>query len=112
MPVRNLHVDAPARGDRLSLIVCTPGGLDILVNNGGVSTDSMHTGENTAEVFHDALTLHVTSAHHLSWASSSQSGRCGKLPGSETGPFPCYTFDAVGRLITVHLSRFTVQRSR
>ena len=38
------------------------GGLDILVNNGGVSTDSMHKGENGADVFHDALTLHVTSA--------------------------------------------------
>ena len=38
------------------------GGLNILVNNGGVSTDSMHKGENGADVFHDALTLHVTSA--------------------------------------------------
>ncbi len=34
----------------------------MLVNNGGVSTDSMMKGSNSADVFHDALTLHVTSA--------------------------------------------------
>ncbi|KAK9834036.1 hypothetical protein WJX81_004926 [Elliptochloris bilobata] len=38
------------------------GGLDILVNNGGASTDSMLQKSTGAEVYHDALTLHVTSA--------------------------------------------------
>ncbi len=42
----------------------------MLVNNGGVSTDSMLKGSSSADVFHDALTLHVTSAPplpHPSW---------------------------------------------
>ncbi|KAK9836122.1 hypothetical protein WJX81_003016 [Elliptochloris bilobata] len=45
------------------------GGLDILVNNGGVSTDSMHQKSTGAEVFHDALTLHVTSAATMTMAA-------------------------------------------